>query len=598
MQIIIEGKEAVLKQGSSFDFIAENSLFSGSDSYTLTIPFPLKDCPANIDIFGMINSPEIIPHDIVFDCEIRDKAVSRSGSLTLVEISDIEVKGQFLEGRAVQNFAKDFDDIYINELPLTLGVSYKPSSINPNAAWFPEANKPVAIPWVSADSGITHNFADYDDASGLYKWSKDTKDLTFFPFLVDLTRNLCYLAGYDCDLSDWYSHSWLSRILVCNVLPGSWDIKYYSRALPHWTLAEYFEKLELFLRGQFSIDHQTKKVSFSFNTSILSSVAPVCLENIVDSFSTAVRVNDGCDYLEQKTFVYKDTDHQMSNYYSCPWFIKTLQKSDISEFSDVASLIGYYTNKQYLTSGIVDYAPGTNAYKDPELEKVFYVPSENLHFMLRHIDRIPNAWAGRPKDYYTMQPLNLFGPSDNADDESSSDSKVELEFVPACIDYTDSKHGMCLFQKFSSFSEDFDDESEYRKSKLQHTLEEGEKADIAEYYNMIYVAYYDGAYPQGLLPHPEVFNISLNYSGSSYVGQHLPFNFRLNDPGNPLISPVYKIDNTRKFSFKFISDSIPDPRALFYIHGRRYICEKITATFSEDGMSQLLKGEFWPLLDD
>ena len=47
MEIIINGQIAALKKGSSFDFIAENNLFTGSDSYTLAITFPLKDCPQN-----------------------------------------------------------------------------------------------------------------------------------------------------------------------------------------------------------------------------------------------------------------------------------------------------------------------------------------------------------------------------------------------------------------------------------------------------------------------------------------------------------------------------------------------------------------------
>ncbi|MDE6553182.1 MAG: hypothetical protein K2K98_09545, partial [Muribaculaceae bacterium] len=74
--------------------------------------------------------------------------------------------------------------------------------------------------------------------------------------------------------------------------------------------------------------------------------------------------------------------------------------------------------------------------------------------------------------------------------------------------------------------------------------------------------------------------------------------FRINDGVDSRWTPIYHIDRKRKVTFKFLSDDIPNPRALFFIHGRRYICEKITATFTEDGMSQLLKGEFWPLLDD
>jgi len=54
---------------------------------------------------------------------------------------------------------------------------------------------------------------------------------------------------------------------------------------------------------------------------------------------------------------------------------------------------------------------------------------------------------------------------------------------------------------------------------------------------------------------------------------------------------------TRKTTFKFLSDTVPDVRALFLIRGKRYLCEKLTATFTENGMSQLIKGIFWPIAD-
>ena len=52
MKIFVDGKEAVLKKGTSFEFIAENRLFSGADEYTLSITFPIVDCPQNRAIFG------------------------------------------------------------------------------------------------------------------------------------------------------------------------------------------------------------------------------------------------------------------------------------------------------------------------------------------------------------------------------------------------------------------------------------------------------------------------------------------------------------------------------------------------------------------
>ena len=60
---------------------------------------------------------------------------------------------------------------------------------------------------------------------------------------------------------------------------------------------------------------------------------------------------------------------------------------------------------------------------------------------------------------------------------------------------------------------------------------------------------------------------------------------------------TYDIDNKKKYTFSFLSDKIPDPRAIYYIDGREYICEKITATFHEStGKSQLLKGVFYRII--
>ena len=120
MQVLVNGKPAYIKKGSSFQFIAENRHFTGSDSYSLSITFPLKGCSENLAIFGNINRTDIGVRQVTFDCVISDKRFSRSGIITVTGISDIEVKTQFLEGRSVQNYDVTFDEIYINELEYTV----------------------------------------------------------------------------------------------------------------------------------------------------------------------------------------------------------------------------------------------------------------------------------------------------------------------------------------------------------------------------------------------------------------------------------------------------------------------------------------------
>ena len=96
MHIYVNNRLAALKKGTSFEYVSENRLFSGSDGYTLSIIFPLRGCPENLAIFGHINRADVAAQRVIFDCEIRDKAFCKFGSITITEINDTEVKTQFL----------------------------------------------------------------------------------------------------------------------------------------------------------------------------------------------------------------------------------------------------------------------------------------------------------------------------------------------------------------------------------------------------------------------------------------------------------------------------------------------------------------------
>ena len=118
MIILIDKKEAVLKKGTSFDFIAENSFFTGADSYTLSITFPIKGCAQNIAIFGHIYRKDFDFERRLLACEIHDRNFHKYGSVSIVSVSETEVKTQFLEGRSASNFYSSLDDIYINEIAM------------------------------------------------------------------------------------------------------------------------------------------------------------------------------------------------------------------------------------------------------------------------------------------------------------------------------------------------------------------------------------------------------------------------------------------------------------------------------------------------
>lgn len=500
-------KLAALKQGTSFDYVSENRLFSGSDGYTLTITFPLKDCPQNQAIFGHINRADVAAQKVIFDCEIRDKGFYKFGCITITEINESEVKTQFLDGRSEQNFDKTLDKIYINELNLGEPPTTAKTAITPANAWLGLAfgNNGVALPWVNDASGNIQNCTTYTantngQPGGTFSWHTDTKGLSWQPYLLYITKKICEQIGYSYDFSDWEAKEEYKYLLICNTLPYSWYIPQYARALPHWSVEEYFAKLELFMGCEFNFDHRAQRITFAFTKDIVAAKTPVRLDNIVAEHSTEVKVeNDKCEYSEAKNLTYKDCSHQMSKYYSCDWFIKAWEAGAV-RYNSLTALL---SANQWLASWNGSNMRGSN------MNKLLYAADLDAYFIIRAVSRVCTGTQpdGKTKKWQyknVLQPVNLLGPRivDDSDDAPTD----EIEFVPACIDYTDDTYGFAMFLSFGGYDEETTHTSfrdgpepftnawyEERNSRFSQTqpaqsLAAGESEKKAEYYDKIYLS--------------------------------------------------------------------------------------------------------------
>ena len=615
MHIYVNNRLAALKKGTSFEYVSENRLFSGSDGYTLSIIFPLRGCPENLAIFGHINRADVAAQRVVFDCEIRDKAFCKFGSITITEINDTEVKTQFLEGRSEQNFDVTFDDVYINELDL--GSATDTNDSRPEYAWDPFTNKMkcVALPWVNDYSGNIQNLADFHPeernsdgslkARSYYSWNADCSGRSWQPYLLYITRRICEAVGYTADFSKWEEKEEYRYLLICNTLPYAWDTRGFARALPHWTVAEYFEKLELLLGGEFTINHRGKTIDFAFTEATLLAIRPVRLDNIIDEHTVEVTVEeDKCEYREAKNLVYKECDHEMWKFYSCDWFIKAW-KAGAVRYKSMRELL---EANRWLASWNGSTQRGSNR------DKLLYAEDVDAYFIVRSLSKtlVEKRGGFMPNRYeYKMElrPVNLFGGRIVSDDEDADE--IEIEFVPAWVDETEDKYGRCLFLSFSGYDENDSTGTSWsrdpyqRKEEIDNTLYQphafqslaaGERNKKAEYYDRIYIGWWDGAQsPNGKLPHPYVEDIEIAEDWSNFNNIH--FSLRINHTTLNRRRTAHAINSRQKSTFKFLSDTIPNPRAVFFIRGKKYLCEKLTATFTEHGMSQLIKGVFYPIAE-
>ena len=588
MNIIIDNKEAVLKKGSSFEFIAENRFFTGADSYSLSMSFPLRGCPQNLDIFGHINRKDCDLDHLLLDCEIHDKGFHRYGSVSIVEISETEVKTQFLEGRSARNYYSSLDDIYINEmqLPSVIEIAHYNSSHYLRNYYTQKQDEAqggtyygmVFLPWVNNTSGNIQNPMVYNEINNDFYYIGEGENDTYLvgqPFLVEVIKQVLLQTGYDFDISAIENSEW-HNLIVCNALPSKWDLNNMQHILPHWTVSEFLEQVELFFNGEFNVDDKSRKMSFSFNKFTLENIDSVIIDKVIDSHQVEITSAEDVQnsYVEQKNLAYADCDHQMWKFYSCDWVKKQVSVYTWYDYNDM---------KSHLDSYLECVGNMTNIY----YKKLHYCTREDTFFVLKCVRTA--LIDGIIHHYMRIQPVNQFGRRIIDDREDAE--VTDLRIVPVCIDNTDNTHGDMIFIECGEYGDDIEDaeDADTNQTPVVNILADGEKNKKEEYFDKLYVGFYDGNYTRyaPYHPHPQIDTIEVtpdNILASSH------YSMRLSGAEAPDIrTSKHKVDHTQKFTFTFIADAVPDVRNIFLIHGKKYLAEKITATISEKGLSQQMK---------
>ena len=71
-------------------------------------------------------------------------------------------------------------------------------------------------------------------------------------------------------------------------------------------------------------------------------------------------------------------------------------------------------------------------------------------------------------------------------------------------------------------------------------------------------------------------------------------------PASEAIQPLAslpKVDESKLYRYKFLAKTLPSPTSVFLIKGKRYACLKLTAQITVKGMSELVEGEFYEIID-
>ena len=487
MRLTVNNKEVYLKKDTQITLVLNNPDFDSQEKYTFEIEVPYNGCTQNKTIFG--NSFKLAYYhstDTTTVWEARFELTSTQvlvGELFPIAFDEENITMQFISGNTYRSNISDeyFDEMIINRLTIgqdTTATTYNEARKAPVAVleqvqfaydsdretynqWACQQDKVFVglRPWVNQNTGTVNNTPLTYSTSGNYAGYERSGCWS----LLQMTQVILNKVGYTHDLYDWARSE---NALLCgfNTLPNSWGMNSnVAKWLPHWTVNEYLQQLEILLGCKFLIDHKARTVVFKTIEAYADEryfAAPVELsdDKVLESFSCEIDDEEtttrGSKMDMWKPFYFSDRDDRQQKYEKAKTVIKYMQDYThatesvthvVATNEDVISVL--LTHPHYKTfdtlAELYDYCKNdfVGAYNRPAsatreqdpLGQLFYVSNVG-YFCMRSVKaptRTPGYTIHNPSDpldaYNTLQKLWRLPsePEDNA---------VECKIVPVCVD--------------------------------------------------------------------------------------------------------------------------------------------------------------------
>ena len=589
MKIIVDGKQAVLKEGSSFEYHSENPLFTEAEDYSMDIEFPMKDCPQNILIFGALHVKGVDISTVTFPCEIITASFDKTGILTITEVGREVVKGQFLEGMSQENFKPSADlQTYLTDLNFSAydGTDETQESVDEVEG---EGWEDIDI-W---DSGEDVKVSAIDSVPG---WGSLRHRHIYLYRLVELVSEL---VGYRFDVSALEAVGMYRSILLVNVVDGIVDrggyYGYYDleRALPHWTVRKFLDEVGLFFGCLPVVDDSLKTVVFKPYAELLSQSSSFVNISPLDDFG--VEMQDGEEKYRGNIGLKLPDDCNKDNVNMCPWFVN-LPSYHFSRYNITSSDLA-------LKLAMAD--PSTFGYD----YQIFDITDKGVTAIVTWKKEEYVGGSSLPAAIYClMEVLNQYGDYREGTELGIVPCPMEIKMVhDDSVPYKKAKKYAVVEMVHDSLNDFLNNDRVPVKPSLE-ILKDGEP-DTVKYYEKLWCVLNDG-----------------NTEGDGFNINTRKYEFRAGTvvPGNGgadaetfaysrwlkeythTLSPVDsdiqanallpRVDESKLYRYKFLSKTLPDPKAIYVIKGKRYACLRLTAHFTVDGMSDLIEGEFYEIV--
>lgn len=616
IKLLIDGKEAVIKAGTSFKLTRMNPYFEDQGDFTFEVQLPLDGCAENLAIFGALHRAEVglagwankeLPMHLIAP------PVNVVGVAKVMTVSEAEVKVQLLAGKsAVNDFGKDAEgkDLYIDELDLGLKLDNTNTPVGHQEPYDID-HQFVTFP-VRDGNGMIVNYPLWKFYVGPTGWERQEckyQNYAVQPYLATVINQILKKLGYE-QLLNVFNQSWLKDVFVANNV----QTNNVDDILPHWTVEEFFTEL----RNAFGVYLEVKRYTGVLDQSVkyyvnlvslnshYSGGADVVLEQVTDELTADIDHDESA-----KTTKEGNTDYEhesISGILRLP--DEVWQHAIIKTFNNESLLrlwIGQNikTEEEKSTSKwlFVDLNSNrTYAYLKSAKDGKFYLVQVDVFPPLIRNGAFYKAATNREiNTKLRIVPLQMA--YQNFDCNFVLDPNYNWFFEN---EITDKLKGIPILM--SSADSVIPDKQTYSVNGVINgdagsTTNETKKADklyVAFNSNVAWEKtgeYFPYKVPLGInyLPTEDGFYLPLS------LNTNIPQPFSLRPSLNEAASVGYNLEFMQSIKtaverqFLFLDDVDVDPTATYVIKGKRYACHKIEVTIETNGVQPLKRGYFYEI---
>lgn len=600
-QLFLDEQLVTMKAGNNITFIRENPYFTKSSSYTMDIICPLTDS-ANVSIFGILNRHDVKAYARTFSARLEFDNRSIYGEAHITKIDDFSVTIQILAGNALLN--NNVGSWYIDELNLGTCSSpslYPSSGVSTDAVFFPIVNSTTGVVMnqkhiiVDNPSAPFNGYLDWVSARGNYSRAIQ-------PYLNVVIKKIVSAIGYNLTVNELDS-TIFKNLFIAN---SSYTIE-FAKALPHWTVNDFFTEIENFAGVIIISSEKQKSISILFKSTYYNSNA-VTLLDVVDEFDTDLTDAENDD--EAKNISYDLSDDSKEKYEK---FSEDILKNSIIINAD-------------------SYSEALQKFSDFGTSAFSYI----INVKGKHYIQIVNSQGGYSRvEYNSFRDLV----------RSNSDDKIDLKITPVMfeLDIMDviygrsykevgkSKPVLIMTSQGNSIippiqpirtvgspppTEEPDTFNIYEQLEEESITEENSLDNMR-------LAFWDNV-TMPSLPY------QVDFDNGTFAIDYLPFTFPFTVPkflyynlGTPCNSEslgrtwsmelnhvdgrqtLGDIAHLSQISFneniiytkRFITNEFLSVEKKFVINNKRFVCKKITMELDDDGMVPYQEGEFYMMND-